>query len=110
MARKTTPVAKPSPVVKFSATIDVRSIEEAHEKIKRAAAPAGLEVNLSGVTDIDLTFVQLIESARRSAAESGGSLRLSQPATGYVLETLQRGGFLSDPPDERTLFWMGAAP
>jgi len=95
------------PIVTLSGAIDVRSIEEACEKIKQASGPAGLEVDLSGVTDIDLTFVQLIESARRGAADSGTSIRLSAPASGFVLETLQRGGFLSDPPDERTLFWAG---
>jgi anti-anti-sigma regulatory factor len=94
----------------LSGAIDVRSIEEAFGKIKQAYGPAGLEIDLSGVADIDLTFVQLIEAARRGAAEAGTALRLSQPASGYVLETLQRGGFLSNPPDERTLFWAGAAP
>ncbi len=102
-----------SPILKLSGQIDVRSIDEAFGKIKRAFGPGDLEVDLSGVTDVDLTFVQLLESARRSAAESGTALRLSAPASGFVLELLQRGGFLSDPPDERTLFWTGqpeAAP
>jgi hypothetical protein len=26
-----------------------------------------------------------------------------------VLETLQRAGFLCEPPDDRTLFWMAAS-
>jgi anti-anti-sigma regulatory factor len=95
--------------VTFSGAIDVRSIEEAFAKIKHAYGPAGLEIDLAEVTDIDLTFVQLIESARRSAAESGTALRLAAPASGFVLETLQRGGFLSEPPDERTIFWAGAS-
>jgi len=96
------------PVMTLSGAIDVRSIEDAFEKIKAASGPAGLEIDLAEVTDIDLTFVQLLESARRAAAESGTALRLCQPASGFVLETLQRGGFLSDPPDERTLFWAAA--
>jgi anti-anti-sigma regulatory factor len=93
----------------LSGAIDVRSIDEAFGKIKQANGPAGLEIDLAEVTDIDLTFVQMIESARRGAAETGTALRLAAPASGFVLETLQRGGFLSDPPDERTLFWAGAA-
>jgi ABC-type transporter Mla MlaB component len=96
------------PIVKLSGSITVGSIQGAFEEIKNAFGPAGLEVDLSGITDIDLTFVQLIESARQSAAKAGAAIRLSAPASGFVLETLRRGGFLSDPPDARTLFWAGA--
>jgi len=97
------------PIVKLSGAINVGSIDDIFGEIKQAFGTAGVEVDLSGLTDIDLTFVQLMEPARRDAAESGNAIRLSQPASGFVLETLQRGGFLSDPPDERTLFWTSAA-
>ncbi len=96
-------------ILALSGVIDVRSIEDAFGQIKQASGPAGLELDLAEVTDVDLTFVQLIESARRGATESGTTLRLAAPAGGLVLETLQRGGFLSDPPDARTLFWAGVA-
>ncbi len=97
-------------VVRLSGVIDVRSIGEAFDEISEAArraAAAGidLECDITEVSDIDLTFLQLIESARRSLRESGTAFRLSAPARDMVLETLQRAGFLSDPPDERTLFW-----
>lgn len=108
--RGSLPVAdKLLPIVTLSGAIDVRSIEDAFAKIKQASGPDGLEIDLSAVTDIDLTFVQLLEAARRTATETGAPLRLSAPASGFVLETLQRGGFLSDPPDARSLFWAGAA-
>jgi len=97
------------PTVTICGAVDIQSIEEAFVKIKAASGPDGLEIDLAEVTDIDLTFVQLLESARRAAAESGTALRLSQPASGFVLETLRRGGFLSDPPDARTMFWTGEA-
>jgi len=97
------------PIVKLSGAINVGSIDDIFGEIKQAFGNAGVEVDLSGVTDIDLTFVQLMESARLGAVVAGNVIRLSQPASGIVLETLQRGGFLSDPPDERTLFWAGAA-
>ena len=94
--------------------IDVRSIGEVFDEISEAtrrAAVAGidLECDLTAVTDIDLTFLQLIESARRSTREFGTGFRLSAPAQDRVLETLQRAGFLCDPPDERTLFWTAAS-
>jgi hypothetical protein len=46
-----------------------------------------------------------MESARHTAAQSGVAIRLCAPARDAVLQTLERGGFLSHPPDERTLFW-----
>ncbi len=93
--------------VKLSGKIDVRSIDDSFEKIKQAAdAGTAFEIDLDDVTDIDLTFLQLIESARRSAAQTGTAIRLAAPATGSVFETLQRGGFLSDPAGAQTQFWL----
>lgn len=55
---------------------------------------------------VDLTFVQLLESARRSAAETGKSFALAAPASGGLLETLERGGFLSGGDAARRQFWL----
>jgi anti-anti-sigma regulatory factor len=101
-------------VVRLSGAIDVRSIGEAFDQISEAARHAArsgkdLECDLTEVTDIDLTCLQLIEAARRSMREAGTALRLSAPARDTVLETLQRAGFLCEPPDDRTRFWMAAS-
>jgi anti-anti-sigma regulatory factor len=97
-------------IVKLSGVIDIRSIDNSFMKIKKAAADgASIEIDLTDVADIDLTFLQLIESARRSAALAGAEIRLSQPAEGIILDTLKRGGFLNDPADKRARFWLGQA-
>ncbi len=97
-------------ILKFSGVIDVRSIHKPFQAIKKAAASGrDIQIDLAAVTEIDITFVQLVESARRSAAQAGTGISLAQPASGPVLETLQRGGFLSEPPDARTQFWTGQA-
>lgn len=97
-------------VVRLSGAIDIGSIRGAFEKIKEAVcATKSLEIDIADVTELDLTLIQLIESARLSAAQSGTEIRLSSPAQGLVLETLNRGGFLSDPMDERTRFWTEQA-
>ncbi len=101
-------------VVKLSGTIDVRSIGDAFDDISEAvrravAAGIDLDCDLTEVTEIDLTFLQLIESARRSMRETGTAFRLSAPAPDMVLETLRRAGFLCEPPDERTLFWTAGS-
>ena len=96
------------PMVAFSGAVELRNIEDAFEKVKKACDEGlGCEIDLSGVTDLDLTLVQLIESARRGAAAGGKVVRLAAPAAGVVREALRRGGVLSDPPDARTQFWLG---
>ncbi len=95
-------------VVALAGVIDVRSVQDSFEKLRAAAATgAALHIDLAQVTEADLTFLQLIESARRTAREAGTVVRLSDPAPDHLRETLRRAGFLSDPPDERTRFWLG---
>jgi ABC-type transporter Mla MlaB component len=96
--------------VSLEGPIDLTTVQAAYERIKSAAETgAALEIDLRDVTGLDLTLVQLIESARRTAADADIAIRLAAPAAGAVLETLQRGGFLSDPPDARTQFWLAQA-
>ena len=67
---------------------------------------SSVNIDISEVTETDLTFIQLIESARRSAIESGRSVRLRQPAGGAVLQVLRRGGFLEGDDPGRSDFWL----
>lgn len=67
-----------------------------------------VQLDISGVTEADLTFVQLVEAARRRVSETGGDLALRHPAAGAVLEVLQRGGFLDEGSD-RAKFWLQEA-
>jgi anti-anti-sigma regulatory factor len=101
-----------SVVVVLPGTADVRSIAASFQCLEEAFAGAlgggaSMVVDLSQVVDADITLIQLMESARRTAAQSGVAIRLSEPAQGPLLEMLERGGFLTDPPDEHTLFWRG---
>ena len=55
------------------------------------AAGSALEMDLSGVTEMDSAGVQLLMSAKRSADESGRALRMAglSPAANDVFRTLQ---------------------
>lgn len=87
--------------------MNIRSIEGAFEKLKAAASSStNLEIDLTGVTDTDITFLQLIESARRTAADAGTAIRLSAPVRDQLLETARRSGFFANPADARTQFWL----
>jgi ABC-type transporter Mla MlaB component len=67
-----------------------------------------LVLDCSGLREVDLSFIQCVLAARRSAADQGKSVMLAAPAEGSLREALLRGGFLSAPgtqahPDEA--FW-----
>ncbi len=93
--------------VRLSGAIGVRSIGDACQELRTAMAQGGpVDIDLAGLTDLDVTLIQLLESARRSAPPGG--VRLAAPASGLLLETLQRGGFLEG--GAAKAFWLEAAP
>lgn len=88
----------------------ISNIEAAHADLGAALGQdMPVVMDIDGVTETDLTFVQLIESARRKAAETGRDLVLRHPADGAVLEVLRRGGFLDDASSDRAKFWLQGA-
>jgi anti-anti-sigma regulatory factor len=96
--------------VSFSGDVTISNIEAAHADLGAALRQDGpVVIDVSGVTETDLTFVQLIESARRKAAEAGCDFTLRHPADGAVLEVLRRGGFLDDDTSDRAKFWLQEA-
>lgn len=96
--------------VRFSDNVTISNISDAHDILCAAIAHNNsIIIELDGLEEADLTFVQLIESARHSAAESGCSIQLSCAADGAVLQVLQRGGFLDPEDRDRTDFWLQGA-
>jgi MFS superfamily sulfate permease-like transporter len=86
---------------------DIQTIGQIHNDLKQAFERGGnIRLKLDAVTDADLTFVQLVESARRSAASEGKSFAVT-PAPDSLRELLERGGFVSSPEDRS--FWLGNA-
>lgn len=72
----------------------------------------GINSNNSIVIDIpehaeaDLSFIQLIVSARRQAKAQNKSITLSSPAEGHVLKVLERAGLLDAFNSDDTEFWL----
>ena len=102
MARK----AKSAPAtIAFEGDLTIRGIPGAYERLRSAlAGGASVLATVAEDAAIDLTFVQLIEAARRSARDSGTVFALAAPASGALLETLRRGGFLETAPHRE--FWL----
>lgn len=60
---------------------------------------AEIEINLSGVSEMDTAGFQLLLLAKREAAKQGKPLRLvaHSPATLEVLDLYNMGGYFGDP-------------
>jgi hypothetical protein len=56
--------------------------------------------------EADLSFVQLVESARRQAKLQGKTLTLSSPVGERILKVLERAGFVEAFTAEDAKFWL----
>jgi anti-anti-sigma regulatory factor len=93
--------------ISFAGEVTISNIVAARDDLAAAFRENDpVIVDITSVNEADLTFVQLIESARRKAVETGHDFRLRHPASGVVLEVLRRGGFLDDETSERAKFWL----
>ncbi len=64
------------------------------------------ELDLSQLQDADLSFLQLVEAARKSAAAKGKRFRLAAPASPHLVSLLERAGFLADGNAQARQFWL----
>ncbi|MCJ7997820.1 STAS domain-containing protein [Rhizobium cremeum] len=65
-----------------------------------------ISLDIAGDADFDASFVQLIESARRYATGRGKSLTLNHPASGRLLDVLQRVGLVDASKSATSDFWL----
>jgi len=73
-----------------------------------ASFEAGTDIilDISEVSELDLSFVQTVCAARHHAAHEGKTLRLARPAPGPVAALLTRAGFLTDITPADLDFWF----
>jgi anti-anti-sigma regulatory factor len=94
----------------ISGEMTILQIETAHGDLLAALKEnSNVAIDISDVVESDLTFIQLIESARAYAASNDGELTLSAPVSASLRQILERGGFLDDAGSERTQFWLQGA-
>lgn len=94
----------------FAGDVTISNIGQAHEQLGAfLREQEAVMIDIKDLTDTDLNFVQLLESARRKASEIGVGFSLNQPAAGSLLEVLRRGGFLDDDTSDRATFWLQGA-
>jgi anti-anti-sigma regulatory factor len=82
-------------VIRCTGDVGLRTCDATHAALTAALATHDeVVVDCTEARDVDVGFVQMLISARRTADASGQRLRLSAPADGALLEVLVRGGFL----------------
>jgi hypothetical protein len=96
--------------IAFAGEVTISNIGQAHEQLGALLREQeAVIVDVEDLGDTDLTFIQLLESARRKASEIGIGFSLNKPAAGSLLEVLRRGGFLDDETSDRATFWLQGA-
>ncbi|HEX7873513.1 MAG TPA: STAS domain-containing protein [Sphingobium sp.] len=87
-------------------SVTVRTIDALRTSIIAAFGQDMIvDIDASAVAEVDLSLVQLIESARAYAAQENKTIRLTAPANDALVGLLRRAGSLSEPTAEDIAFW-----
>jgi len=87
--------------------LSIRTVSEICSRITdEFRAKDAIAISIPESAEADLSFVQLIESARRQAKVQGKTFKLASPATGSVLKVLERAGFTEAFDQEDAKFWL----
>lgn len=90
-------------ILEVPTSVTVRTVADFRAALDVALGSDGeLTLDIGNLTDADLSFVQLVEAARRTPR----ALRLAQPATGAVAALLDRAGFVADADPATIDFWF----
>lgn len=87
-------------------TVTMRSVAEFHASLLSAfdQGRSDIVLDLSDLGELDLSFVQIVEAARKQIVGAGRGIRLLRPAAGPVAALLMRAGFDTDP--DAIDFWF----
>lgn len=79
----------------------IRTVEKTANRLRdHMLAHDRTLIDVEGVTEIDVSLIQLLLSARKFAQATGRHIGLSAPAVGPLLACLKAGGFLPEQPGE----------
>ncbi|MBP2548525.1 hypothetical protein J2858_001418 [Neorhizobium galegae] len=88
-------------------TLTIRSIASVRDDLLQAIQDQDtVIVQVPADAQADLSFLQLIESARIYAGTAGKRLALESPVEGRLLSLLQRAGFAEDMSADDAGFWL----
>ncbi len=94
-------------VVEVPHSVTVRSVAGFKEQLSAAFDADGeIVLDLAALSELDLSFVQLVQSARIDLTRNNRAVRLAQPTGDAVAALLGRAGFLTDPDPADVDFWF----
>jgi len=96
--------------LKFSGPLTVRVAKPIRTRLIEALRQfPSVTIDCSDATEVDLSFIQLVLAARKSASAAAKTLSLAQPADGALREALQQAGLVApadrEPVADQT-FWL----
>lgn len=91
-------------VLRLSEAQTIREIEETTRALRESLdGNEAVLLDCEGIEETDITFLQLVIAARKSAARRGKTLGLTARARGPLLAALDRAGIQ---PEGEQLFWF----
>jgi hypothetical protein len=91
----------------FPQHLTIRTISDQHHHLKdKIDSCQTLAAEVPIDAEIDISFLQLMESARLYASSTGKMFGMLQPAEGTLLDALMRCGWLSADNAEIRRFWL----
>lgn len=100
-------------IVALQGDLGLREASQVQDLLREALSAArAVELDVRGITGLDISIVQLIAAARRSAQQRGGSLSLVSEPNSIFATTVTRAGLLRLDGVVRTAdegFWSGRA-
>lgn len=87
--------------------LSVRNASAVHESLLEALQMYNaITLDIPEDAQADLSFIQLIEASRLYARNEGKYITLTKPASPDLVDTLRRGGFLTNMDEASRLFWL----
>lgn len=94
-------------IVHIGQKANIRNIKDVHADLYSKFNDSGdIVLDISECQEVDLSLIQLIESARLYASKTGKPIRLSAPANEQITSVLTRAGFLENAKEDDRRFWF----
>lgn len=93
--------------IKLPSVLSIRDIGDVYAQIRSSMAHhARVVLDVPEQASVDLSFLQLVEAARKHAEVSGKTITLARPVADSVTTVLERAGFLPFDRAEDARFWF----
>ncbi len=89
------------------AKVNIRNIKDIHSDfLMYVKNNKAVEVDLNSCEDVDLSLIQLVEAARKSAEAEAKSISLTKPANDIIQSVLKRAGLYDAFSSNDAKFWL----